>query len=72
MALIFNACELNKIIKPLIMKQNVLLASLFALSLTLTSCDAIAGIFKAGMWVGVIIVVGIIALVLWLIGKAKN
>ena len=54
------------------MKTNVVLATLFALSITLTSCDAIAGIFKAGMWVGVIVVVAIIALVLWLLGKAKK
>ncbi len=54
------------------MKTNVVLATLMALSITLTSCDAIAGIFKAGMWVGVIVVVAIIALVLWLLGKAKK
>ncbi|MCY7420969.1 MAG: hypothetical protein LH478_04410 [Chitinophagaceae bacterium] len=54
------------------MKTNVILATLFVISLTLTSCDAIAGIFKAGMWVGVIVVVGIIALVLWLLGKARK
>lgn len=54
------------------MKTNVVLATLLALSITLTSCDAIGGIFKAGMWVGVIVVVGIVALVLWLLGKARK
>lgn len=54
------------------MKTNVIISSLLLLSITLTSCDAIAGIFKAGMWVGVIVVVAIIALVLWLIGKARK
>lgn len=54
------------------MKTNVVLALLMALSITLTSCEAIGGIFKAGMWVGVIVVVIIIALVLWLLGKAKK
>jgi hypothetical protein len=54
------------------MKTNVVIATLMALSITLTSCDAIAGIFKAGMWVGVIVVVAIVALVLWLLGKAKK
>lgn len=39
---------------------------------TLSSCDAIAGIFKAGIWVGVIIVAVIIAIVFWLINKAKK
>lgn len=54
------------------MKTNVVIATLLALSITLSSCEAIAGIFKAGIWVGVILVVGIIALVLWLLGKAKK
>jgi hypothetical protein len=35
----------------------------------LTSCEIIGDIFKAGVWVGIIIVVGIIALVIWLIAK---
>lgn len=55
------------------MKKNLLLATIVALSVVLfPGCDAIAGIFKAGMWVGVIVVVVIIALVLWLIGKARK
>ena len=54
------------------MKTNVILTTLFAISLTLSSCEAIGGIFKAGMWAGVIVVVAIIALVLWLLGKAKK
>lgn len=52
------------------MKRNqFLIPTLFVLLISLTSCDAIAGIFKAGMWVGIIIVVAVIALVLWLIRK---
>jgi hypothetical protein len=41
-----------------------------ALTTTLSSCQAIADIFKAGMWVGIIIVVVIVALILWIVGKA--
>jgi hypothetical protein len=41
-------------------------------SFLLSSCQAIGDIFKAGMWVGVIVVVLIIALVLWLIGKMRR
>lgn len=54
------------------MKTNVVFATLMALGITLTSCEAIGGIFKAGMWVGVIVVVIIVALVLWLLSKAKK
>jgi hypothetical protein len=38
----------------------------------LSSCQVIGGIFKAGVWVGVILVVGIIGLVLYLISKFSN
>jgi len=55
------------------MRTKQLLAVLIILlSTTLTSCQAIGDVFKAGMWVGVIVVVAIIALVLWLIGKARR
>lgn len=40
--------------------------------LLLTSCEAVETIFKAGMWWGIIVVVGIIALLLWLFSRGKN
>lgn len=43
---------------------------LIFLSISLSSCAAIAGIFKAGVWVGVLIVVIIIIIIFWLISKA--
>jgi hypothetical protein len=39
---------------------------------TLTSCDAIMGIFKAGAYTGIIVAVIVIALVLWLISKMRG
>lgn len=55
------------------MKQNTLLtAILVSVAVLFSSCEAIGDIFKAGMWVGVIVVVLIVALVLWLIGKARK
>jgi hypothetical protein len=55
------------------MRKNLLLTSILAFSITLlSSCEAIGGIFKAGMWVGVIVVVLIVAIVLWLIGKVRK
>ncbi|WP_082171078.1 phosphatidate cytidylyltransferase [Chryseobacterium sp. Hurlbut01] len=45
--------------------------SLFSL-LLLTSCEAVETIFKAGMWWGIIVVVGIIALLFWLFSRGKN
>ena len=51
-------------------KTNMSFLVLF--SLLVSGCDAIAGIFKAGVWVGIIGVVILVALILWLIGKAKK
>jgi len=51
------------------MKRYFPLAIIAFLSTTLMSCELIEGIFKAGVWVGVIIVVLILALVIWLISK---
>ena len=45
---------------------------LLFVSASLSSCEAIAGIFKAGVWVGVLVVVGIIALILYLVGRGRK
>jgi len=34
-----------------------------------SSCELVEGIFKAGMWTGILMVVLVIGLVIWLIGK---
>jgi len=44
----------------------------FLLALSLDSCRIIGDIFKAGVWVGILIVVAVIGLILWLVGKAKK
>jgi hypothetical protein len=55
------------------MKLNsVMMILLVAIVTTLSSCEVIGDIFQAGMWVGVIVVVLIIALVLWLINKVRR
>lgn len=54
-------------------KLNLHTIPLFlVLMITASSCQAIAGIFKAGVWVGIVIVVIIIALILWVISKMKK
>lgn len=49
-----------------------LLPVFLLIAVTLSSCEAIAGIFKAGLWVGIIGVVIVIAIILWLVGKARK
>lgn len=52
------------------MKNFAPLALLFTLAATLmSSCQLIEGIFKAGVWVGVIVVVAIVALIIWILSK---
>ncbi|HMJ45856.1 MAG TPA: hypothetical protein VK498_00905 [Ferruginibacter sp.] len=57
------------------MKQLSFISSAFLLvllSATLPGCEVIGGIFKAGVWVGVLVVVAIVGLVVWLIGKGRK
>lgn len=55
------------------MRKNTALSFLLvAMVALLSSCEAIGDIFKAGMWMGIIVVVIVIALVLWLIGKIRR
>lgn len=36
---------------------------------TFSSCELIGGIFKAGLWAGIIIVIIVVALIIWVIRK---
>jgi hypothetical protein len=45
---------------------------LLAISMSLSSCEAIAGIFKAGMWTGIIVVALIVGLILYFIGRSRK
>ncbi len=42
---------------------------LIAILFSLTGCEVIGGIFEAGMWAGIIIVVLVIVLIIWLLKK---
>lgn len=51
------------------MKRFNLIALVTTATLLLSSCEVIGGIFKAGLWSGIIIVVIVVALIIWLISK---
>lgn len=53
------------------MKKLSVLLIAFAV-LTLSSCQAIAGIFKAGFAVGIIVVLVVVFLIVWLISAFKG
>lgn len=43
---------------------------LFLVACMISSCAVVGGIFKAGVWVGVLIVVAIIALIIFLVSRS--
>jgi hypothetical protein len=49
--------------------KKLSLFPLLALLLSLSSCELIGDIFKAGVWAGVLLVVGIVGLVIFLLAK---
>ena len=67
---------MNSLLSSHKLKQTIMniqkyfpLAFVALLMTTLSSCSLIEGIFKAGVWSGVIIVVVVLALIIWLISK---
>ena len=55
------------------LKQKLFPLSLLIMSIFfLSSCEAIEGIFKAGMWTMLLIIVAVVALIIWLVGKARK
>lgn len=45
---------------------------LLVLTVSLTSCEAIAGIFKAGMWTGIIVIALIVGIILYFVGRTRK
>jgi hypothetical protein len=45
---------------------------LLLLATQVAGCEVVAGIFKAGVWVGVIMVVLVIGVVAWLVSRVKS
>lgn len=49
-----------------------LLTTLLLILVTASSCDLVEGIFKAGFWTAIILIVLIVGVVMWLIGKTRR
>jgi FtsH-binding integral membrane protein len=56
------------------MNKNIIPSAilLLVLSMGLTSCEAIGDLIEFGVWIGVIIVVAVLALVFWIYRKFKR
>ena len=53
------------------MKQSLLYLGLF-ITLILQGCAVVGGIFKAGVWVGVLAVVLVVIIILVIISKSRK
>jgi uncharacterized membrane protein YdbT with pleckstrin-like domain len=53
------------------MRHSTIFSLLFLL-ISVSSCDVIAGIFEAGFWVGIILVVVVVLIVLYIINKLRK
>jgi len=57
----------------MISKKNLsLLTLLVILAVSSSGCEVVGGIFKAGMWVGVIMVALILVVIFWVMGKMRR
>jgi hypothetical protein len=45
---------------------------MLAMAVTLSSCEVVGGIFKAGFWSAIIIVIVVVALIIWLVGRGRR
>jgi hypothetical protein len=53
------------------MKKLLLPLLLFCMTL-LSSCAAIEGIFKAGMWIGILASAAVVGVIIWIIMKVSG
>jgi hypothetical protein len=55
------------------MKQNIWIGSALLMTMTtLSSCEVVGGIFKAGFWTAIILIVVVVALIFWIIGRRRR
>jgi hypothetical protein len=50
---------------------SYLFVLLFLFAVVLTGCEVIGGIFKAGVWTGVLLVILVIGIIVWLLTRSK-
>ncbi|CAN5860406.1 hypothetical protein BH24ACI5_BH24ACI5_21890 [soil metagenome] len=53
-------------------KNMALLALLVVLSVSSAGCEVVEGIFKAGLWVGLILVTLVVVAILWIVSKLRR
>ncbi len=51
---------------------NYLWMLVIAMAVTLSSCEVVGGIFKAGIGVGIFVVVLVVGLIIWLVSRGRR
>jgi hypothetical protein len=54
------------------MRNFCILALNILTTCLLSSCAVVGGIFKAGVWTGIILVAAVVALILYLVSRSQN
>jgi len=52
--------------------KNILILCLLFIVVTFSSCSVIGGIFKAGVWVGVLAVAAVIGVIIYFVTKGSR
>lgn len=52
--------------------KNAMLFLLAIITVTLSSCELVEGIFKAGVWTGLLLVAAVLGLIIWLISRGRR
>jgi len=53
-------------------KYTTIWLYVLALTMTLSSCEVVGGIFKAGFWAAIILVVIVVAIILWIVNRMRR
>jgi len=56
----------------MIKSNGIFFSTLFLLIITMSGCELFGDVLEFGIWVGVIIVVAVVALIWWIIRKFKR
>ncbi len=51
---------------------NQLWVLLLAMVVTFSSCDLVQGIFKAGFWTAIVLIVLVVGLIIWLLNRFRR
>ena len=54
------------------MKQSWFFFVIPIFSVSPMGCELVGDIFQAGVWVGAILVIGIIGIIVWMVSKARG